>query len=261
MSKLDREKLPGDLADLLSEGRPGVQVPDAERQSLLASLGPMMGPFGPAGGSPPAGEPPAPPSAQSASTGAPSTAPTHSLQALLGSKVAAWIGGMIVGSAVTVAAQSMGPVPPSTEAVALPSSTSVPLPAEPSPSSSTAQPEPTALSPEILPLVSASTVRTAPSSGPESRDQSLRAERELLDVARTAVARGDGKSALSVLQQHANRFPKGRLAEEREALRIQALLLAGRGEEAKARASEFEQEHPDSLMLPGIAPALSRERR
>jgi hypothetical protein len=261
MSKLDREELPGDLADLLSEGRPGIQVPDADRQSLLASLGPMMGPFGPGGGSPPPGEPPAPPSAQSASMGAPSTAPTHSLQALLGSKAAAWVGGIIVGSAVTVAAQSVGPVPPSTEAVALISSTSVPPPAEPSSSPSTDPSEPTVLSPESLPMVSPPTSRTAPSSPPESRDQSLRAERELLDVARTAVARGDGQGALSVLRQHANRFPKGRLAEEREALRIQALLLDGRGDEAKARASEFKQEHPDSLMLPGIAPALSSELR
>lgn len=57
---------------------------------------------------------------------------------------------------------------------------------------------------------------------------SLRAERLLLEAASAALMRGDAESALVALRQHAQRFPKGALAEEREALLARARAAPGK---------------------------------
>ncbi len=102
----------------------------------------------------------------------------------------------------------------------------------------------------------ASVPPVAPSSsapGIEARpDATLAQERYLVQGARVAVLRGDGSVALSLLDEHRARFPRGRLAEERDALRVQALGRAGRLDEARSEASAFRQRYPDSLFLPAI---------
>ena len=77
-------------------------------------------------------------------------------------------------------------------------------------------------------------------------------ERELIDIARSAVARGHYREALASLGSHAREFPNGRLAEEREVLSIQALALAGRSGEARARAERFRRSFPTSILLPAV---------
>ncbi len=54
---------------------------------------------------------------------------------------------------------------------------------------------------------------------------------------------------------HLARFPDGQFAEEREALAIRALAMAGRVDEARARAALFRDAFPES-MLP-VEDALS----
>ena len=56
------------------------------------------------------------------------------------------------------------------------------------------------------------------------RPTPLRAELHLLRLARAAVAREDFAAALPPIAEHARRFKDGRLAEEREALRVKALV-------------------------------------
>jgi hypothetical protein len=85
-----------------------------------------------------------------------------------------------------------------------------------------------------------------------ANETSLGAERALIDMARTAVARSQGDAALPPLERHAREFPNGRLAEERDWLRIQALLLLRRTDEANARAVAFRRMYPRSLMLPAL---------
>ncbi|MDB4993264.1 MAG: hypothetical protein JWM74_696 [Myxococcaceae bacterium] len=99
-------------------------------------------------------------------------------------------------------------------------------------------------------------VSNAPLAAPSDNGQ-LAQERALLDVARTALGRGDGQATLTALAKHAQRFPNGQLAEEREALGIQALLLLKRNDEARALGARFRQRYPGSVLLPAIEAALA----
>jgi|HubBroStandDraft_2_1064218.scaffolds.fasta_scaffold272260_2 hypothetical protein len=81
-----------------------------------------------------------------------------------------------------------------------------------------------------------------------------RAELRLLEQARAAGAREDFVLAIELLDQHARRFRMGRLAEEREALRVRALVGLGRHDEARRAAAEFEAYFP----LSPLALAISR---
>jgi hypothetical protein len=104
---------------------------------------------------------------------------------------------------------------------------------------------------------SARAATTVPLAPPASDNGQLAQERALLDVARTALGRGDGQATLTALAKHAQRFPNGQLAEEREALGIQALLLLKRNDEARARGARFRQRYPGSVLLPAIEAALA----
>lgn len=91
--------------------------------------------------------------------------------------------------------------------------------------------------------------------GPEARSE-LNAERALIDRARSAVARGDGAAALAAIEQHGRRFPRGQLIQERESLRVLALITAGRHGEARAAGAEFRRRFGDGLLWPVIESAL-----
>jgi hypothetical protein len=90
-------------------------------------------------------------------------------------------------------------------------------------------------------------VPAKPASG---RDVSLSVERALLEVARAAMAKGDLPATFTALEKHQHDFANGRLAEEREALFIQALHAAGREAEAATRTERFNKQFPDSLLAP-----------
>ncbi len=85
----------------------------------------------------------------------------------------------------------------------------------------------------------------------------LDAERGLLDLARAALVRGDSSAALETLDQHARTFGHALLAEERDALYIQALASTGRYDEARARAEAFRRTAPNSLLLPAVEAATA----
>jgi hypothetical protein len=93
-------------------------------------------------------------------------------------------------------------------------------------------------------------VETAPSAG------GLAAERALLDVARSALARGEASEALAAADRHARGYPDGALVEEREAIAIKALMALGRREEARTRARELERKYPNSLVLRAVKSAV-----
>jgi hypothetical protein len=94
-----------------------------------------------------------------------------------------------------------------------------------------------------------------PTLARSSRDQ-LSAESALLDVARVAVAQGNGARALEAIERHRSQFPRGSLAEEREALAVKSLHILGRDEEARSTAARFEKAYPKSLFLPAIRNGL-----
>jgi hypothetical protein len=118
-------------------------------------------------------------------------------------------------------------------------------------------PDPTA-EPIAAPLQSAPAPVSpqAPASAPASSGESLAAERALLDVARSAFGRGESDEALAALARHEKLFPGGQLAEEREALAVRSLVLAGRAGEARARAARFRKRYPASVMLLAVEASL-----
>jgi hypothetical protein len=122
---------------------------------------------------------------------------------------------------------------------------------------------PQAPSAPSLPSIAMSDLPSLPSAvadaAPARRGDELAAERAALDVARTALGRGDGANALTACDEHARRFPRGALAEEREAIAVQALVLEQRTADARARAERFRKTHPRSILLPAVLAAAGIE--
>lgn len=71
-------------------------------------------------------------------------------------------------------------------------------------------------------------------------------ERVVLDVARSAVSAKNWSQALAAVASHEAQFPAGQLVEERETLAIQALVGAGRKDEARRRVASFVSRFADS---------------
>lgn len=106
-----------------------------------------------------------------------------------------------------------------------------------------------------LPVIDMKDLPSVASAPARSGGSDLAAERALLDVARTALGRGAGANALTSCDEHAKKFPGGALAEEREAIAVQALVLEHRPEDARARAERFRKTHPRSILLPAVLAA------
>ena len=81
-------------------------------------------------------------------------------------------------------------------------------------------------------------------AGPVSLAQELAA----LDAARAAMATGDARGALSLLDGYAKTCPQGRLRLEAELLRIDALAKSGQSQAARRRAEAFLRRHPGSVL-------------
>ncbi len=95
-----------------------------------------------------------------------------------------------------------------------------------------------------------------PSAAAPAHSSQLSAERILLDEARAALAQGDPARAIDRLERHRRAFPAPLLAEERDAMWIQALVKAGRYDEARARAATFQKRSPDSLFTSVVDSAI-----
>jgi hypothetical protein len=85
-------------------------------------------------------------------------------------------------------------------------------------------------------------------------------ELRLLDRARQSDARGDFTSVLSASSEHERHYPDGRLAEEREILRVKALIGLGRHHEARQLAAKFRRQFPRSVLLPRLQEMLASSR-
>ncbi|WP_437292926.1 hypothetical protein [Sorangium sp. So ce426] len=89
-------------------------------------------------------------------------------------------------------------------------------------------------------------------SSPGLRESRLREELTLLGDARAALRRGDASGALRIAEQARLRFPGGALAQEREALTIEALWQSGDRAAAAQRASAFLLAYPSSPHIPRL---------
>jgi hypothetical protein len=115
-----------------------------------------------------------------------------------------------------------------------------------------AMPATPAVAPEDLPAA-----KPLRSGRPPSPQESYAAELDLLQRAQVACAGRDFSAALALVAEHGRRFPRGRLAEEREALRVRSLVGAGRPDEAARALAAFAERFPRSVLLP----RLNRELR
>lgn len=82
--------------------------------------------------------------------------------------------------------------------------------------------------------------------------ESRTAEMVIIQRAQAAYADGNDPAVLELVAQHGRRFPTGRLAEEREALRVRALVRCGRHDEATRAATAFAHRFPDSVLLSSL---------
>jgi hypothetical protein len=98
----------------------------------------------------------------------------------------------------------------------------------------------------------ATEARSQPLQNPAAARKLYAAELALLGRAQSWFGRHDFGRALALVAEHTRRFPNGRLAEEREALRVRALAGAGRTDEARRAASSFAERFPRSVLLPRL---------
>ena len=104
-------------------------------------------------------------------------------------------------------------------------------------------------------------VLTPAASAENERMSRLREESSLVRRAREQVQRGDANGALATLRAANAEFGAGVLGQEREALTIEALSLAGRNAEAEGRARAFLRAYPNSAHasdVRGFANELAR---
>ncbi|WP_437850684.1 hypothetical protein [Sorangium sp. So ce363] len=83
---------------------------------------------------------------------------------------------------------------------------------------------------------------------PSGTGAALEAELGALDAARTMLASGNARGALSLLDAYSRAHPRGRLSLEAEVLRIDALAKSGRSDAASQRAAAFLRRHPNSVL-------------
>lgn len=90
----------------------------------------------------------------------------------------------------------------------------------------------------------------------DDRGDDLSSEMRLLSEARQTILE-DPAAALSLLDQHRERFPAGALGEERDAYTILALDALARTTDVERRYVDFRADYPTSTFLPAIERALA----
>ncbi|GAC1352094.1 MAG: hypothetical protein NVS3B20_06700 [Polyangiales bacterium] len=133
---------------------------------------------------------------------------------------------------------------------------------DPGPVSSVALlPTDTVMPPVVPSLVRSASVEGVGNPGATTQksigsDADLLSELALIDMARSAAARGAYAEALDATRRHEKQFPRGQLAEERETIAIQSLVGSGRLHEARTRGARFRLRFPKSMSLSAIAAAV-----
>jgi hypothetical protein len=90
----------------------------------------------------------------------------------------------------------------------------------------------------------------------DASDVNVSAESRRLVAARALLRAGRPSEALRALAAVRSDFPAGALAQEREALTIEALLASGQREVARARAAAFFTQYPESPHAETLRKAL-----
>jgi len=244
MSSDDTQPLPSDVAEIVASARriagPSSEVRDRMRARLVATI-----PSGPGGGGDGGG-------------GAGGATPSPWARAPWWTVAAALVVGVTAGRLISPSAETLPDRVNHDAPLATPSSSahalvSAMIPVLPSPTDLPNAPAPPPPGASVILAGSIASGESAKLTG------NMAAERRLLDVARTALGRGNGVDALAACDEHARKFPNGLLAEEREAIAVQALVESKRLPEARVRSDRFRQSYPKSILLPAVAAAVVSE--
>ncbi len=84
-------------------------------------------------------------------------------------------------------------------------------------------------------------------------------ELTLLEPARRSIAQSDFAGALAAIARHQREYPRGQLAEEREALRVRAIWGMGDKVAAESAAARFRKRYPHSGLLSWMKPAATAQ--
>jgi hypothetical protein len=145
---------------------------------------------------------------------------------------------------------------------ALPLSSSAVIDLAPLPRAVTATEAPPAEAPPVVeaPPAEAHQAPVAPAEGARAANASTYAlELQLLEPARSSIARGGFEAALTAIARHQREYPHGQLAEEREALRVRALWGSGQKAAAESAAAAFRKHYPRSGLLGWMKTASTPE--
>lgn len=229
----DIEELPEDVRAMLRAEQLGPGAPEGARDMVLDRVFETL-----ALPTPPAAPPPP----------APIAAPVLASSALRA----------LVASVTVVSAIGLTIAYRSTRERTAPQRTPIEQPAHREPAQTTA-PDRTARASTVAPTpASEPPIVVAPTAPPSTRPatrqrsaeeapEELAEEQRLLAEGQRALAARNVDAVLSAVRAHAQRFSRGALAEERDALEIRALLVAQRTDEARARAARFRRRYPDSV--------------
>ena len=108
-----------------------------------------------------------------------------------------------------------------------------------------------------VPEVEPPTVPSSAAPRRVNRTEQRQLELALLEPARSALDRKDFSGALRALDRHQRVFPHGQLSEEREAMRVLALLGSKHTNDARAAADSFAQKFPGSVLAPRLSDTVS----
>ncbi len=213
-------------------------VPDDDRASRLeARILPLLVP-------PPPPTPPTPPPPDPGTAGGGAGLAKGGAVAAAGLKGLSLVKAAVVGIAVAalVGGASVAYLDRAPNALPAPPSSGV---------LGTSTPEPSA-APGLVPLVPSAPVSAptlekpkGPAAPTEPKDDDPAAEMALLHSAQDSL-RTSPSSALAKTAEHARRYPRSALAQEREVIAVEALVNLGRKEEARLRVARFEKSYPGS---------------
>jgi hypothetical protein len=157
----------------------------------------------------------------------------------------------IVAGSILVVAAGIAAYPRSQPASLRPGVFDVPPQAEPRASvpvaAETTHPVPRAVA-SSNPVPSSTATSRAARDLPQATapNSTLAEEARLLRDARRALRDGDPRRAIALVQQSRERFPRGALGQEADAIHIEALARLGARTEAARRLADFERRYPGS---------------
>jgi hypothetical protein len=183
----------------------------------------------------------------------PETAPGVGETGTLASKAAAgtsalwpWVSGLVIlaGAGAIVVTRPSGDASPTTTSTLPVAATASAVPSSSVKTEAAAGVPTAAPSGKVAPNAGAARERP---DGATATSSAISEQIALVDAASAAVSAGAGERALAVVREYQSKYPAGSFRPEVSALRIEALVVLGRREEARSLAERFVTQYKGPL--------------